>query len=147
MVQCTVCGSYDFSELPEKLTKNCLMLCTRTVQIKTIHTVNTVIQNIGYYFLPQQTWKIGCLRQNSILHMVSPKPCAYLELFSKCLHLFFQKEICMTFLELHSVQKANPSFSYLNSKLSDVKSARRMYVPNQVLLRALQVFFFFLLLK
>lgn len=97
MVQCTVCGSYDFSELPEKLTKNCLMLCTRTVQIKTIHTVNTVIQNIGYYFLPQQMWKIGCLRQNSILHMVSPKPCAYLELFSKCLHLFFQKEICMTF--------------------------------------------------
>lgn len=97
MVQCTVCGSCDFSELPEKLTKNCLMHCTRTTQIKTIHTVNTVIQNIGYYFLPQQMWEIDCLRQNSILHMVSQKPCAYLELFSKCLHLFFQKEICMTF--------------------------------------------------
>lgn len=47
----------------------------------------------------------------------------------------------MTFLELHSVQKANPSFSYLNSKLSDVKSARKLYVPNWVLLRAQQTFF------
>lgn len=142
MVQCTVCGSYDFSELPEKLTKNCLM------QLQKSHTDKNYSyrqhSHTEYWLLFSFSTNVGDRSPQAKQYFTHgfPKALCTLRALLKMFAFVLPKRNLHDILELHSVQKANPSFSYLNSKLSDVKSARKMYVPNQVFLRA-QIFFFF----